>query len=697
MTTFSATYSPEDNKLRLYASSRLDADLYARVKNAGFKWAPKQEVFVAPMWTPGREDLALELAGEIGDEDKGLLERAEERAERFEDYSDSREREAESARKQVAAIADHIPFGQPILVGHHSERRARKDADRIHDGMRRAVQLWETSEYWTRRAVAAKRHAAYKQLPGVRYRRIKGLESELRSQERDKEKAETFLTMWSAENMTLETALRIANMDYVTIITDPAAPYGNSLWSLLQDGKLTPEDAARHAIAAKHRTIASCNRWIAHYTNRINYERAMLAEDGGLVAENQDVQVGGKVRLSGDEWFTVLRVNKRDGKIISLTLNRRYHRVCGIEEVKGYQAPTTEAAAKVKAATKLPPQTNYPGEGVAEITREEWNKIPKDYKGTRVIEATETTARHRVRVALGAYVLKGEKDMNKRHSYPYVFITDAPRVDAPAVVAPSPAPAAEANASEPETEAAPEPVEAVTPCGYQTTETTCSKPNVSGREPIACGTCDTGTAQNLAAKVAAEKPGAAFEAMREQLRQGVQVVSVPQLFPTPSDLVARMLDLADIEEGHSVLEPNAGTGNIVRGIMQLFHLEQIKLTAVEIHHGLAATLSALLGDAATTRCADFLALRAADIGHFDRIVMNPPFANSQDIAHIEHAVTLLKPGTGRLVAICFNGPRQRARLMPLVEHLGGEWQDLPPGTFKDSHTSVNTALLVIEG
>lgn len=90
MTSFSATYSPEDNKLRLYASTRLDPELYARVKAAGFKWAPKQDLFVAPMWTPGREDLLMELAGDIGDEDTSLVDRAEARAERFEGYSEKR-------------------------------------------------------------------------------------------------------------------------------------------------------------------------------------------------------------------------------------------------------------------------------------------------------------------------------------------------------------------------------------------------------------------------------------------------------------------------------------------------------------------------------------------------------------------------------------------------------------------------------
>ena len=37
-TTSNATYDPADDKLRLRASSRLDAETYARVKAAGFGW-----------------------------------------------------------------------------------------------------------------------------------------------------------------------------------------------------------------------------------------------------------------------------------------------------------------------------------------------------------------------------------------------------------------------------------------------------------------------------------------------------------------------------------------------------------------------------------------------------------------------------------------------------------------------------------
>jgi hypothetical protein len=78
------------------------------------------------MWTPEREDILIELCGEIDDEDTTLVERAEERAYRFVDYKDKRIGDAEHAHEAVLCILDNIPLGQPILIGPHSERHARR-------------------------------------------------------------------------------------------------------------------------------------------------------------------------------------------------------------------------------------------------------------------------------------------------------------------------------------------------------------------------------------------------------------------------------------------------------------------------------------------------------------------------------------------------------------------------------------------
>ncbi len=325
--TLRATYSPDDNRLRLYSPARLDDETYRRVKAAGFKFAPRQNLFFAPGWTPYREDLLIALCGEIGDEDTTLVERAEARAERFGEYGARRAGEAESAREGVAAIAKHIPFGQPILVGHHSEGRARRDAARIDAGIRRAVRLWDVSAYWTERAQAAVAHARYKERTAVRARRIRGLESEHRGHLRDREQAQHFLDEWTKpEELTADRAKAIATFDNRTSYCfpldryprePPASQYEGSmrLWGALDGGIVTPEQARDLAVATCHRVITWCDRWIAHLDHRLAYERAMLAEQGGIASDRTKPEKGGGCRCwaspaHGKGWSFIVKVNR---------------------------------------------------------------------------------------------------------------------------------------------------------------------------------------------------------------------------------------------------------------------------------------------------------------------------------------------------------------------------------------------------
>lgn len=443
MSSLSATYSPEDNKLRLYSTHRLDEALYRRVRDAGFSLAPKQGFFVAPMWTPGREAFLLELCGEIGDEDTSLVERAETRADRFDTYSIRRGNEADAARLAVEAIADNIPLGQPILVGHHSEKRARKDAERIENGIRRAVKLWETSEYWERRAKGALDHAKYLERADVRHRRIKRIESDRRKRDRSLIEARKYLAGWLAEGLDMERAKHLANgshlyrkfplADYPR--NPPASQYEGDMgiWTALDGGVINESQARDICVRSYERGIEHNLRWIVHYDNRLIYERAMLGEQGGLAADRFEIVPGGKVQVRGS-WATVVRVNRKDGKILSVTTNCRYVSVRGIEEIQDYTAPTEEEAAQMTAATKLPPMCNYPGEGFGQISKQQWDAIHKDYKGSDRVAATETAGAHRVRKVLGCYAFPDEQDFGKRHRYVPVYLKDAKRVDPPAAL-----------------------------------------------------------------------------------------------------------------------------------------------------------------------------------------------------------------------------------------------------------------------
>ncbi len=67
-------------------------------------------------------------------------ERREAKADRLREWADKRDTKAAAGFKKANDIADMIPFGQPILVGHHSEGRARRDQDRIRSGMTAGIE-----------------------------------------------------------------------------------------------------------------------------------------------------------------------------------------------------------------------------------------------------------------------------------------------------------------------------------------------------------------------------------------------------------------------------------------------------------------------------------------------------------------------------------------------------------------------------
>lgn len=59
-------------------------------------------------------------------------ERREARIERLREWAEKREQKSDAAHGAAFNIIENIPAGQPILVGHHSERRHRQDLAR-HD------------------------------------------------------------------------------------------------------------------------------------------------------------------------------------------------------------------------------------------------------------------------------------------------------------------------------------------------------------------------------------------------------------------------------------------------------------------------------------------------------------------------------------------------------------------------------------
>ncbi len=81
-------------------------------------------------------------------------ERQERRRERFGELADkNRERSnAEYKKADLSESATGIPFGQPILVGHHSEGRHRRTLERADNAMRRSIDADKKADYYDQRA-----------------------------------------------------------------------------------------------------------------------------------------------------------------------------------------------------------------------------------------------------------------------------------------------------------------------------------------------------------------------------------------------------------------------------------------------------------------------------------------------------------------------------------------------------------------
>ncbi len=200
------------------------------------------------------------------------------KADRLDGYAANRNRDANAFQNAAREIGQRFEFGQPILTGHHSERRARKDHERMDSNMKRAVKASKLADYWAYRAESVERHANYKNRPAVRARRIKTLLKELREWQRAISDAHHALGLWE------KVAAREPGEERDKAIKHLAG-FGNyspyfGLWDELRKGEKTTDEAVEIAIQRFTNGINSeyRKRWIEHTLNRLGYETAMLGE-----------------------------------------------------------------------------------------------------------------------------------------------------------------------------------------------------------------------------------------------------------------------------------------------------------------------------------------------------------------------------------------------------------------------------------
>lgn len=195
-------------------------------------------------------------------------------------------------------------------------------------------------------------------------------------------------------------------------------------------------------------------------------------------------------------------------------------------------------------------------------------------------------------------------------------------------------------------------------------------------------------------------------------RGKINGLQIRGFFPTPYAVWMKMAREANLNESVKlVLEPSAGDGALADQVRAACATAEIH--CFEVNWELRKILE-LKGHHLIDETHDFMETARLDWGiRYDRVIMNPPFENGQDIEHIQQAYKLLKPD-GILVAVlsesaCSNSRKaykefrtwaglvQRNPTLPGEEFSQMVTVPLDKGAFKESGTMTSARILVLNG
>lgn len=155
-----------------------------------------------------------------------------------------------------------------------------------------------------------------------------------------------------------------------------------------------------------------------------------------------------------------------------------------------------------------------------------------------------------------------------------------------------------------------------------------------------------------------------------------------QFFETPLGLANKMVKMANISLGDTVLEPSAGRGKIASLVK---HCDCCELNA-ENRKYLEDNGFRLVGD-------DFLKCEK----QYDVIIANPPFSRQQDIDHITHMIHLARKTVVSVASysVLFRTNKKTVIFRELIDEFNGTIERLPENTFVESGTKVNTCIIFV--
>ena len=270
----------EHEGLQLQSSEKPSQDIINQLKANGFRWSPRQKLWYAKETSYRVEFLSSIAAyeGEVGErltfaeKMDAKVKHAADRAERFEALAEKTHDKANQLHSDAERMASVIPFGQPILIGHHSERSDRNYRDRIHNKYGKAFETFDKAKEYEEKASTASEYESRIFNVGTTLRRIKKLEAQQRSCLLDSDR---HLLRWSSALARFK-----AGID-------------TERWDLLSREHL--EWNERHYDAPQE---------------QIDYWKSVVAKSGHKVWSPSDFKKGDRVTIRGSK-ATVTKINQK--------------------------------------------------------------------------------------------------------------------------------------------------------------------------------------------------------------------------------------------------------------------------------------------------------------------------------------------------------------------------------------------------
>ena len=244
-------------------------------------------------------------------------ERADDRAERYEQRAEAATANGERMWSETSRVYEQLN-GQPILIGHHSERRHRNLLDKTNAKEHHAMDEYKRGQHWESRATAAEKYRDRRESVPTTLRRIAKLEAEERQIQR--------------------------RLDG----EDPYMGYGEPATGEWRERMLVRQEEI----------AGELEYWREHVAAR--------KADGVKVWSREDFTKGDYVRFVG-KWFEVIRVNGKsvtvpamvnDGRVIHKDGNRctwtdtaPYHEVTGRKSGDDMRAILADAQRVMELAS----------------------------------------------------------------------------------------------------------------------------------------------------------------------------------------------------------------------------------------------------------------------------------------------------------------------------------------------------------